>query len=62
MQVQWLRLQASTTTGLGLIPGWVTKILHATQHGQKKKEKDRQGDQFKDKATVWVNNNESLNQ
>ena len=39
MQVQWLRLQASTTTGLGLIPGWVTKILHATQHGQKKKKK-----------------------
>ena len=33
--VQWLRQWAPTTRGLGLIPSWGTKILHATQHGQK---------------------------
>ena len=35
--VQWLGLCASTTGGLGLIPGWGAKIPHAVQHGQKKK-------------------------
>ena len=34
--VQWLGLQASTAEGTGLIPGWGTKIPHATWHGQKK--------------------------
>ena len=29
--VQWVRLHASTTEGTGLIPGWGTKIPHATQ-------------------------------
>ena len=28
--VQWLRLRASTAGGTGLIPGWGTKIPHAT--------------------------------
>ena len=32
--VQWLRLHASTAGGLGLIHGWKTKILQATQCGQ----------------------------
>ena len=35
--VQWLRLHASNTGGTGLIPGWGTKILHASQFSQKKK-------------------------
>ena len=33
---QWLRLQASTAGGNGLISGWGTKIPHATQCSQKK--------------------------
>ena len=37
--VQWLGLCASTTGGTGLIPGWGTRILHATWRGQKKKKK-----------------------
>ena len=37
--VQWLRLCASTARGMGSIPGWGTKILHALQCGQKKKKK-----------------------
>ena len=35
--VQWLRLQASTAWGMGLIPGQGSKILHASRPGQKKK-------------------------
>ena len=35
--VQWLRLQASTAEGTGLIPGRGSKILHAMQYGKKKK-------------------------
>ena len=34
--VQWLRLCTSTAGGTGSIPGWGTKILHATWCGQKK--------------------------
>ena len=37
--VQWLRLCASTTGGLGSIPGQGTKILHATWCNQKIKKK-----------------------
>ena len=33
--VQWLRLEASNAGGMGSIPAQGTKILHATQHGQK---------------------------
>ena len=33
--VQWLRLCTPNAGGMGLIPGWGTKIPHATQHGQK---------------------------
>ena len=33
--VQWFRLCASTAGDVGLIPGWGTKILHATGHSQK---------------------------
>ena len=36
LTVQWLGLQAFTNVGLGLIPGWGTKILQATQCGQGK--------------------------
>ena len=38
---QWLRLCASSSGGSGSIPGWKTKILHATQPkvGKKKKKK-----------------------
>ena len=37
LAVQWLRLRASTAGGLGSIPGWGAKILHAVHRGQKKK-------------------------
>ena len=30
LAVQWLRLCSSTAEGMGLIPGWGTKTLHAT--------------------------------
>ena len=32
--IQWLRLYASTAGGMGLIPGWGTKIPHAMQCSQ----------------------------
>ena len=35
---QWLGLHALTVRDLGLIPGQGTKISHATQHSQKKKD------------------------
>ena len=38
--VQWLRLRTSTAGDTGSIPGRETKILHAAQHGQKKKKKE----------------------
>ena len=31
LAVQWLRLWASTAGGMGSIPGWRTKILHASK-------------------------------
>ena len=37
--VQWLRLQASNTGGMGLIPGWGTKIPHALVWPKKNKNK-----------------------
>ena len=39
LAVQWLRVRTSTAEGMGLIPGWVTKIPHAAWHGHKKKKK-----------------------
>ena len=44
--VQWLRLCAFTVEGLGSIPGWGTKILQDTQHGQKKKNKSKKKSQI----------------
>ena len=38
--VQWLGLHAFTAEGVGLAPGWGTKIPQAAQCGQKKKKKD----------------------
>ena len=35
---QWLRLHASFAGGMGLIPGWGTKIPHAVGQGQKTKQ------------------------
>ena len=35
--VQWLRLHTSSAAGVGLIPGWGTKILHASWCHQKLK-------------------------
>ena len=35
MVVQWLGLCTPTARGKGLIPGWGTKIPHATRYGQK---------------------------
>ena len=40
--VQWLRPHAPNAGDTGLIPGWGTKILHTTQHGQKKNKRRRQ--------------------
>ena len=37
--VQQLRLHAFAAGDEGLIPGWGTKDLHATRHGQKVKKK-----------------------
>ena len=37
--VQWLGLWVSTAGGVGLIPGWGTKILHVAWHDQKLKNK-----------------------
>ena len=37
--VQWLRLHASTSGGMGSIPGLGTKIPHAAWCGQKKSNK-----------------------
>ena len=37
MTVQWLRLCAHIAGGVGLIPGWRTKIPHAVRCGPKKK-------------------------
>ena len=34
--VQWLGLHAFTAVGMNLIPGWRTKIQHASQQDQKK--------------------------
>ena len=39
LEVQWLGLSTSTAGGSGLIPGWGTKILQATQRIKKKKKK-----------------------
>ena len=39
LAIQWLRLHASTGGGIGSIPGWETKILHAAWHSQKRKKK-----------------------
>ena len=41
LAVQWLRLRTSAAGGAGSIPGRGTKIPHATQHGQKKRKKER---------------------
>ena len=41
LAVQWLRLQVSTAGGMGLIPGWGTKILHAMQMMKKIKKAEK---------------------
>ena len=37
LAVQWLRIHASTAEGAGSVPGWGTKIPHATCGKRKKK-------------------------
>ena len=37
--VQWSGLRASTAGDMGLIPGWGTKITHATMWPKKKEKK-----------------------
>ena len=39
LAVQWLRLHTSTVGGVGSIPDWGTRILHATWCSQKMKKK-----------------------
>ena len=39
--LQWLRLCISPAGGVVLIPGWGTKIPHATQPKMKKKKKKK---------------------
>lgn len=43
LAVLWLRLHASNTWGMGLMPGQRTKIPHAHGCGQKKKKKITRG-------------------
>ena len=43
LAVQWLRLLAPNAGDMGSIPGQETKIPHATQHGQKQKQKQNNG-------------------
>ena len=40
--VQWLRVLAPRAGVVGLIPVWGTKISHAAEYGQKKKEKEEE--------------------
>ena len=40
--IQWLGLHALTAKGLGLIPGWGTKIPQAACYSQKIKERERE--------------------
>ena len=47
LAVQWLELCTSTAGGLELIPGLVTKILHAQWYSQKKKERKKESKQIK---------------
>ena len=42
LAVQWLGLHASSAGGMGLIPGWGTKISHAVWCSQKKKKKKKE--------------------
>ena len=35
LEIQWLGLRTSTTKGTSSIPGWGTKILHATRYSRK---------------------------
>ena len=39
--VQWLRLSTSTTEGIGLIPGRLTKIPHGMQSAPQKKKRKK---------------------
>ena len=41
--VQWLGLHTFTAEGVGLIPGWGTKIPQAVQPGKKKKKRASAG-------------------
>ena len=54
LAVQWLRLPAFTAGGAGSIPGWGTKVPHATKHGQKIKKKkiNKINKRFKNKSTT----------
>lgn len=36
-ETQWLRLCAPSEEGMGIIPGWGTKVLHAIRCSQKEK-------------------------
>ena len=48
LAVQRLRLCASSAGGVGLIPGWGTKIPYAAQHQKKKKERERINQEIRD--------------
>ena len=39
LEAQWLRLCTPSEEGTSIIPGWGTKVLHATRCSQKKKKK-----------------------
>ena len=54
LAVQWLiRLCISNAGGMGLIPGWGTKIPHAAQHVQKVKIKSQTHTNKGRMAVVW---------
>ena len=52
LEIQWLRLHTSTSGGMGLIPGWGTKIPHPTCNTVKKIKKNKM---YKD-IDIRINN------
>ena len=41
LALQWLGLRASTAMGMGLTPGWGTKVPHAMRCSQNKTKKNK---------------------
>ena len=46
LAVQWLRLHTSKARGMGLIPGWGTKVSGVTRHSRKIKSQLKKKNSF----------------